>query len=189
MWDPCYIGGYRVPLPWMCEGITYTQIRSGPEPDPMLLYPPSTVSWWRPLETYWSSVFAFELGVLGLVKCCSILNSWHTQALPLSKGRTSGVPCSSISFSKMAWATVVASFSGMAFAMGHPVRWSTIISMFLLWWWEVGNSTISSRDTFANALPGISVVCNWYLSACIFSHCPKEQLSTWPCMCFIILGQ
>ena len=45
----------------------------------------------------------------------SLVNS-----LPLSERRTSGVPCSSINFSKMALATVVASLSGIAFAMGQP---------------------------------------------------------------------
>ena len=32
-------------------------------------------------------------------------------------------------------------------------------------------------DTLAKALFGISIVCNWYLSACIFSLLHKEQLS------------
>ena len=41
-------------------------------------------------------------------------------SLSLSDKRISGAPYSNTSFLKIAFATVVASLSGMAFAMGHP---------------------------------------------------------------------
>ena len=79
--------------------------------------------------------------------------------------------------------------SGIAFAMGQPVKWSTMTKMFVLPSWNVGRSTTKSMETLAKGLRGISVVCNWYLSAWSFSLLHNEQLSTWACMLLIILGQ
>ena len=61
------------------------------------------------------------------MECCSILNSSQTHAkrsfvnsLPLSESNISGQPWTNTKSLYMAFATVVASLSGMAFAIGHP---------------------------------------------------------------------
>ena len=63
------------------------------------------------------------------MKCCSMLNSPQTYAkksllnsLPLSESNISGQPWTYIKSLYIAFATVVASLSGMAVAIGHPVR-------------------------------------------------------------------
>ena len=94
-----------------------------------------------------------------------------------------------LTFHILALATVVVSLSGIGFAMGQPVKWSTMTKMFLFLLWDAGRSTSKSMETLTKGLRGISVVCSWYLSAWSFSLLHKEQLSTWACMFLIILGQ